>query len=78
MQGAAAIWGAGTKAAKLLGIEFREVPDRPGRHVRVSGIAQHIAATPDSLDIVLAACSFFRTLQMKTSMILSSGSSMPP
>src|SRR5215813_6220223 len=25
-----------------------------GRHVRVSGIAQHVAATPDGLDIVLA------------------------
>ena len=45
------------------------------------GLAQDVAAAPDRLDIILAAAGeaqFFRSLQMNTSMISSSGSSMPP
>jgi len=44
-------------------------------------VAQHITASPDGLDVVLAARrlrQFLAQLQMKTSMIFSSGSSMPP
>jgi catechol 2,3-dioxygenase len=48
----------------------------------LGGLAQHVAAAPDGLDVVLPAggalASFLRSLQMNTSMIFSSGSSMPP
>ena len=44
-------------------------------------LAHYIAAPPDCLDVVLASrCvgELLRSLQMKTSMIFISGSSMPP
>jgi hypothetical protein len=48
---------------------------------RGSRIAQHIAAAPDGFDVIFAAAGqrqFLAQLADETSMILSSGSSMPP
>ena len=51
------------------------------RRFDLVGVAQHIAAAPHGFDVIGAAAgeaSFLRSLQMNTSMIFNSGSSMPP
>ena len=59
-----------------------ELTDRIGRRACVAGrrLTDHVATTPHRTDQIVGAAmaSFLRSLQMKTSMIFISGSSMPP